>query len=32
VLGVLRDAIDAADAFSVVLRKYPMITGSDGLL
>jgi RNAse (barnase) inhibitor barstar len=32
VLGVLRDAIDAADDFSVVLRVAPMVTGSDGLL
>jgi hypothetical protein len=32
VLSVLRDAIDAADDFSVVLRRDPMVSGSDGLL
>jgi RNAse (barnase) inhibitor barstar len=32
VLSVLRDAIDAADSFSVVLRQGPMVNGSDGLL
>ncbi|TXL62825.1 barstar family protein [Aeromicrobium terrae] len=32
VLSVLRDAIDAADSFSVVLRQDPMVIGSDGLL
>ena len=32
VLSVLRDAIDAADSFSVVLRQGPLVSGSDGLL
>ena len=32
VLSVFRDAIDASTGFAVILRRDPMVSGSDGLL